>query len=94
MKRILALFAALVICAVCALPAAGQVHPAASVQENREFSQLTADAGLQAAAGSSVQEDGITINLPLVTTLIIVICSVLTIAIIAAVIYLGRKNRS
>jgi len=62
---------------------------------------MTACMTLSLAAGAAgvspdgtVQEDDLLINIPLTTTLIISICSALTLAIIAAVIVLARRNRS
>lgn len=61
---------------------------------------ISADDNANNADGSAeIHEDGIVeeedmvIDLKLVTTLVISICSVLTVGVIAAVVYLGNKNR-
>ena len=52
-----------------------------------------ADGSAEIHEDGIVEEEDMVIDLQLVTTLVISICSVLTVGVIAAVVYLGNKNR-
>lgn len=98
MKRVLSLLAVLLICAMCILPVAAEQlngNTQAIDISAGDIRSASADAGSAEHAGdAAAQEDDMKIDVQLATTLIIVICSVLTIAILATVVFLARKNRS
>lgn len=95
MKRALSLLAVILVCAMCILPvAAEQIGEKPHVFAAGENLILSADASpTDSLSAGTAQEDDMKIDIPLTTTLIISICSVLIIAVIVMVVILGRRNR-
>lgn len=89
MKRVFALFVVLLICALSVSSAA-----ALTAGSNAGGVNITASDAAKVQDNGIVEEDDMVIDLNLVTTLVIVICSILAVGVIIMVVYLGRKNRS
>lgn len=89
MKRVFALFVVLLICALSVSSAA-----ALTAGSNAGGVSITASDAAKVQDNGIVEEDDMVIDLNLVTTLVIVICSILAVGVIIMVVYLGRKNRS
>lgn len=94
MKKIVAIFAALVIAVLCALPCMAARQPSSVIGTAAVLTTeaATAPAADDAALEKNAEEnDGI--NIPVVTALIIGICGVLTLSILVVDVLLARKNR-
>ena len=89
MKRVFALFVVLLICVLSVSSAA-----AMTAGSNAGGVSITASDPAKVQDNGIVEEDDMVIDLNLVTTLVIVICSILAVGVIIMVVYLGRKNRS
>ena len=93
MKKVFALFTALLICIFCAASVAAATTQATAGDPGVVLSD-------NALTEDSVQHDGIVeekdlvIDLNLTTTLIVSICSVITIGLIVLTVYLAKKNKN
>lgn len=82
------------VAAAAAAPSAvGEVKAPADPAISADDDDVRADGSAGISEDGIVEEEDMVIDLKLVTALVISICSVLTVGVIAAVVYLGRKNR-
>lgn len=92
MKRIAAIAAAVMILMLCVLPAAAAADSGAPADTGVQLTSAGGESATELQEGI-FQEDDMVIDLNLTTTLIIVVCSVLTVGILAVAVFLCRRNR-
>ena len=89
MKRVFALIAAALICALGVI----SVAAAPAAQPHEPAGYAAAASGGEVLNDGIVEEEDMVIDLHLATVLIITICSVVAVGIIVTVVILARRNR-